>query len=226
MNVASIFKSRLLSRLQENRGLRLVVLVLSACVFAFSMHLAWLAFTCPLELEMREGSTWIHVLAKRAGIDIYDTARVAFVNMNHGPLDPILKTLISRCMPALPGHMVLRTFVLLTPIFLFATAYRISRGDLAAALLAAGTFFLFFCQMSVLMLVGRPDATAICLLAICGSLAHQLIATRGVVGEQRDIMGTGEAATFDSFFGRQVSSGRPASGALVIEKKLSSRAAV
>jgi hypothetical protein len=177
MNVASIFKSRLLSRLQENRGLRLVVLVLSACVFAFSMHLAWLAFTCPLELEMREGSTWIHVLAKRAGIDIYDTARVAFVNMNHGPLDPILKTLISRCMPALPGHMVLRTFVLLTPIFLFATAYRISRGDLAAALLAAGTLFLFFCQMSVLMLVGRPDATAICLLAVCGGLAHQLMVT-------------------------------------------------
>jgi hypothetical protein len=216
----------MLLRLQESRGVRLVVLALSACVFAFALHLAWLAFTIPLELEMREGSVWIHVLAKRAGVDIYDTARVAFVNMNHGPMDPILKTWISRCGPAMPGHMVMRTFVLLMPTFLFAAAYKISRGDLAVALLAAGTLFLFFCQMSVLMLVGRPDATAICLLAICGSLAHQLIATRGVVGEQRDIMGTGEAATFDSFFGRQVSSGRPASGALVIEKKLSSRAAV
>ena len=177
MNVARIFTSRTLLRLQENRGLRLVVLVLSACIFAFSLRLAWLAFTSPLELEMREGSVWIQVLAKRAGIDIYDTARVAFVNMNHGPLDPILKAWISRCVPALPGHMVTRTFVLLTPIFLFAAAYKISRGDLAVALLAGGTLFLFFCQMSVLMLVGRPDATAICLLTVCGTLAHQLIVT-------------------------------------------------
>ena len=177
MNVARIFASRRLLSLQENRALRLIVLVLSACVFAFSLRLAWLAFTSPLELEMREGSVWIHVLAKRAGVDLYDTARVAFVNMNHGPLDSILKTWISRCVPALPGHMVMRTFVLLTPIFLFASAYRISRGDLAASLLAAGTLFLFICHLSVLMLVGRPDPTAICVLAICGALAHQLIVT-------------------------------------------------
>jgi hypothetical protein len=177
LNVASIFTSRTLQRLQENRGLRLLALVLSACVFAFSLYLAWLAFTSPLELEMREGSVWIHVLAKRAGVDIYDTARVAFVNMNHGPLDPILKAWISRCLPALPGHMVTRAFVLLTPIFLFASAYKISRGHLAGALLAAGTLFLFFCHMSVLMLVGRSDATAICGLTICGMLAHQLIVT-------------------------------------------------
>ena len=128
MNVARLFTSRTLLRLQESRGLRWVVLVLSACLFAFSLRLAWLAFTCPLELEMREGSVWIQVLAKRAGVDIYDTARVAFVNMNHGPLDPILKAWISSCLPALPGHMVTRTFVLLTPFFLFAAAYRISRG--------------------------------------------------------------------------------------------------
>ncbi|HSY40964.1 MAG TPA: hypothetical protein VLA79_15605, partial [Polyangia bacterium] len=65
MNVAHIFTSRTLLRLQENRTLRLVVLVLSACIFAFSLRLAWLAFTSPLELEMREGSVWIQVLAKR-----------------------------------------------------------------------------------------------------------------------------------------------------------------
>jgi hypothetical protein len=177
MNVAGIFTSRTLLRLQQSRGLRLVVLVLSACVFAFSLHLAWLAFTSPLELEMREGSVWIHVLAKRAGVDLYDTARVAFVNMNHGPLDPILKTWISRCVPALPGYIVTRAFVLLTPIFLFAAAYKVSRGDLAASLLAAGALFLFFCHLSVLMLVGRSDATAICGLVICGGLAHQLIVT-------------------------------------------------
>jgi hypothetical protein len=73
--------------------------------------------------------------------------------------------------------MVIRTFVLLAPIFLFASAYKISRGQLAVALLAAGTLFLFFCQLNVLMLVGRSDATAICGLAICGTLAHELIVT-------------------------------------------------
>ncbi|HLK93301.1 MAG TPA: hypothetical protein VKZ18_25645 [Polyangia bacterium] len=177
MNVANTFKSGLLPRLQENRGLRLVVLVLSAGLFLFAMRLAWLAFTCPLELEMREGSTWMLVLARRAGVDIYDTSRVAFVNMNHGPLDPILKTWISRCLPGLPGHMVIRTFVLLTPLVLFAAAYRISRRDAAAALLAAGTMFLFICHMSILILVGRPDATAICALAVCAVLAHRLIVT-------------------------------------------------
>lgn len=175
--VAKISTSRTLLRLQENRGLRLIVLVLSACVFAFSLQLAWLAFTTPVELEMREGSLWILVLARRAGVDIYDTARVAFVNMNHGPLDPILKTWISKCLPMLPGHMVTRAFVLLTPIFLFGAAYKISRGQLAVALLAAGTLFLFFCHVSVLMLVGRSDPTAICGLAICGTLAHGLIVT-------------------------------------------------
>ncbi len=202
MNVASLFTSRTLRRLQENRGIRLVILLLSAGVFAFSLHLAWLAFTSPLELEMREGSVWIHVLAKRAGVDIYDTARVAFVNMNHGPLDPILKAWVSRCVPALPGHMVTRTFVLLMPIFLFAAAYEISRRDLAVALLAAGTLFLFVCQMSVLMLVGRSDPTAICLLAVCGALAHQLIVTSQTNWSQRSYvvkqlgLGTASAAVF------------------------------
>jgi hypothetical protein len=177
MKAADLLQSRLLLRLQENRGLRLVALALSGCVFALALHLAWLAFTSPLELEMREGSVWIHVLAKRAGVDIYDPTQVAFVNMNHGPLDPVLKTWISRCLPGLPGHMVTRVFVLLAPIFLFAAAYKISGRQLAAALLAAGALFLFFCHLSVLTLVGRSDATAICGLAICGLLAHELIVT-------------------------------------------------
>src|SRR6185437_2248972 len=177
MKAVDLWQSRLLLRLQDNRGLRLVAVALSGCIFAFALHLAWLAFTSPLELEMREGSVWIHVLAKRAGVDIYDSTKVAFVNMNHGPLDPIFKAWISRCLPALPGHMVTRAFVLLGPVFLFGAAYRISRGHLATALLAAGALFLFFFHLSVLALVGRSDATAVCELAVCGLLAHELIVT-------------------------------------------------
>ena len=164
--------------MQKSRILRLVAFALSACVFAFSLRLAWLAFSNPLELEIREGSVWIYALAKRAGVDIYDTTRVAFVNMNHGPLDPILKGWIARCAPTLPGHMVTRVFVLLSPVFLFASAYVISRRHLAAAMLAAGTLFLLFCHMSAMTFVGRSDATAVCAVAVCGALAHRLLVSR------------------------------------------------
>jgi hypothetical protein len=166
------------ARLEGSRSFRLVVFALSACVFAFALHLAWLAFSAPLEIEIREGSGWLYVLAKRAGVDIYDTTQVAFVNMNHGPLDPILKTWISRGAPVLPGHMVTRVFVLLTPVFLLGAAYLITRGHLAAAMLAAGTLFLVLAQMSVMVYVGRSDATAVCLVALCGALAQRLLVSR------------------------------------------------
>jgi hypothetical protein len=166
------------ARLEASRSFRIVVFALSACVFGFALHLAWLAFSAPLEIEIREGSLWIQVLAKRAGVDIYDTTQVAFVNMNHGPFDPILKTWISRAAPVLPGHMVTRVFVLLTPVFLFACAYVITKKHLAAAMLAAGTAFLVLAHLSVMVYVGRSDATAVCLLAVCGALAHRLLVTR------------------------------------------------
>jgi hypothetical protein len=169
---------RALIRLQARRSFRIVVLLLSAFVFAFALRLAWLAFTDPLEIEAREGSVWMHVLAMRVGIDIYATTKVAFVNMNHGPLDPMIKAWLSSWVRALPSYMVTRIFVLLSPILLFISAYFISRKNLAAALLAAGTLFLLFCHMSPMMYVGRSDATALCGLALCGVLADRLLVTR------------------------------------------------
>ncbi|HXU01404.1 MAG TPA: hypothetical protein VN903_10445, partial [Polyangia bacterium] len=73
---------RIVERLQTSRILRVTVLLFSVGVFAFSLYLAWLAFTSPAEIEVREGSVWLHVLAKRAGVDIYESTQVAFVNMN------------------------------------------------------------------------------------------------------------------------------------------------
>ena len=52
-------------------------------------------FLYPLEMETREGTVWLHVLAMKTGINLYDHSKVAFVNMNHGPLEPILKTLVA-----------------------------------------------------------------------------------------------------------------------------------
>jgi len=74
--------------------------------------------------------------------------------------------------------MVTRVFVLLLPVFLFGAAYSISRGQPAVAMLAAGTLFLFFCSQSYLIYVGRSDATALCLFAVAGALAHRLLVTR------------------------------------------------
>ena len=73
-------------------------------------------FCFPLELEYREGSGWLHALAARAGVGIYDHSHVAFLNMNHGPLEPILKQLLTTAFPFLSASMVTRCFVLLLPV--------------------------------------------------------------------------------------------------------------
>jgi hypothetical protein len=78
----------------------------------------------------------------------------------------------------LPGHMVTRVFVLLTPVFFLASAYVITGGQLAASMLAAGSLVLVLAKMSVMVFVGRADATAVCLVAVCGALAHQLLVSR------------------------------------------------
>jgi hypothetical protein len=162
-------------RRHATTAVRALLLLLAGGTFACSVVLVWLAASNPLELEVREGSVWIHVLASRAGVDLYDPLQVSFVNMNHGPLDPILKTWLSRLVPSMAGHWVTRSFVLATPVFFLGSAYLILRRDLASALLAAGALYLFLAHLSLLVLVGRSDATAICFLAVAGLLTHQLL---------------------------------------------------
>lgn len=154
---------------------RSALTVAAGGLFAVGLVFVWLALTIPLEIELREGSVWIHVLAKRAAIDIYDPTQVAFVNMNHGPLDPVLKTWVSKTLPMLPGHVVTRWFVFLAPwVFLWA-AYVMTRRSLPGALVAAGGLYLLCLHVSRLMLVGRTDVTALCGMAVCGVLTHQLL---------------------------------------------------
>jgi hypothetical protein len=161
--------------------LRTLTFVLSAGLFLFSLGLAWAAFRVPLELEIREGTEWIHVLAKNAGVDIYDGKLVAFVNMNHGPMDAMLKTWLSRAIPILPGYMVTRIFVLLMPVCLLGSAYVICRRNLTNALLAAATLHLVLVDLTNMTLVGRSDATVLCGLAVCAALADRI-----VVNSQRE----------------------------------------
>lgn len=172
---SALARFTVLSAVLRSVALRSAVVVAAGGLFAVGLAFIWLALTNPLEIEVREGSVWIHVLAKRAGVDIYDSAQVAFVNMNHGPLDPILKTWVSMALPTLPGQVITRFFALLTPFVLFGTAYVMTRRSLAGALLAASTLFLLCLHVSRMTLAGRSDTTALCAAAVCGLLTHQLL---------------------------------------------------
>ncbi|HEX7599343.1 MAG TPA: hypothetical protein VF518_14095, partial [Polyangia bacterium] len=164
--------------LSLSRVLRALAFAASVSMFLFSLWLVWLAFNVPAELEIREGTEWIHILAKNAGVDIYSTKHVAFVNMNHGPMDAILKAWLARAIPSLPGWMVTRSFVLLLPTFLLGSAYVVCRKNWTYALLAAATLHLFLVSLTNMTLVGRSDATALCGLAVCAALTHQILANQ------------------------------------------------
>ena len=159
-------------------GLKVLAFLLSSGLFAFSVWYVWTACSVPVELEIREGTVWIYALAKRAGVDIYDSNRLAFVNMNHGPMDAILKGWLATLAPTLPGCMVTRCFVFLLPFFLLGSAYFVFRRSLTEALLAAAALHLFLVKLTAMLLVGRSDATALCGLAICAAFAHALLVKR------------------------------------------------
>src|ERR1700730_9165054 len=76
------------------------------------------AFFYPLELEWREGSTWLHVLAQLNGINIYDDSTVTYLNLNDGPSNPRATSLIARWLPDLSPWQVCRSFVLALPFVL------------------------------------------------------------------------------------------------------------
>ena len=157
---------------------RLAAFVAAGGVFAVSVWFAWTALMVPLDLEIREGSVWILVLAKRAGVDIYDSSRVAFANMNHGPMDAVLKGWIGTHIPSLAGHVVVRFFVLLFPFLLLGSAYYVCRRSWTTALLAAGALHLLFVHITLTVMLGRSDATLLCAAAIGFALTHALLVTR------------------------------------------------
>jgi hypothetical protein len=146
-------------------------------LFAVAVWYAWAAFMVPLELEIREGTAWLLVLAKRAGLDIYDSSRVAFLNMNHGPMDIVFKDWISSLFPRLAGHAVLRIFVLAAPFFMLGMA-RLARRSWTESLLAAAALSLMLANVAIMMIVGRSDATLLCEQVVACGLTHQLLVTR------------------------------------------------
>ncbi len=143
--------------------------VFLSCLFflisAFSITL--LAFHYPMELEVRESTGWLHVLAQKAGINIYDGTKVAFINMVYGPVEALLKHFISFLLPFLDATGVTRFFVPFVPLSLWLATYGWLRGRWFDALLLSVPLqlsFLFIDPMGVA--IGRPDPTAMCFLSL------------------------------------------------------------
>lgn len=129
------------------------------------------AFFFPLELEWRESTVWMNALTLRAGINLYDHSKVAFINMNHGPLDALLKCGLSAACPWLESWQVTRTPVLLLPFAILLGTYvhlrRQSDRPLFDSILA--TAAVYVCMLALGMgfpLVGRTDPTAFLLCAL------------------------------------------------------------
>lgn len=157
------------------RVLRTASLVAAAIPFAYSVYFAWTAFVFPLEIEIREGTIWMAALAKKAGVDIYDSSQVVFVNMNHGPVDPILKTWAATLFPFLAPSMVTRLFVLALPFCLFGAAFSMGKRRWSPALLASASLYMALAEFTPMLMVGRSDPTVLCELALCLALTDKLM---------------------------------------------------
>lgn len=142
--------------------------LLAALAMAFvGLANCGLAFVFPLEIEAREGTSWLHVMALEAKVSLYDHSQVAFLNMNHGPLDPILKYAIHALLPFLQPAMVTRVFVLLLPFGLFAAFVVATKRRWLAAFAAAGALYLFLLGLVPFhFLIGRSDPAALFFLAL------------------------------------------------------------
>ena len=98
--------------------------VLCFVFLIFALSVSAIAFLYPLEIETRESTVWLHVLALRHGINIYDHTQVAFINQNHGPFDPLFKLSIAALFPFLEAWQITRISVLLLPYAFLLVAWK------------------------------------------------------------------------------------------------------
>ena len=148
---------------------RITIAVLTPLFIVVSLLAATIAFVYPLEIETRESTVWLHVLALKHGINIYDHAQVAFINQNHGPLDSLFKVFVATLLPFLEPWQVARFSVFVLPCAFLLVAWKYStefkqtsRRD-ALYLGAIGYLFLVLSAKEFIF-VGRSDATAALLL--------------------------------------------------------------
>jgi|GEM_PF-3313508 len=148
---------------------QLILRILSPLFAAIALLVSAIVFFYPLEIETRESTVWLHVLALQQGINIYDHAQVAFINQNHGPLDPLFKLAIATMLPFLEPWQVARFAVLILPYAFLFFSWRLLRNSSRRSILEIvflGTigYLLLILSAKEFILVGRSDATAALLL--------------------------------------------------------------
>ena len=140
------------------------LVLLTAIFLTIGFLASGIAFFYPLEIETRESTVWLCVLASQQGINIYDHSRVAFVNMNHGPFDPLFKFAVATMFPFLESWQVTRFAVFLLPfVFLFVTFKLAGKSPgktrLNVLFLAATGYLFLLLSAKDVILLGRSDAT-------------------------------------------------------------------
>jgi hypothetical protein len=144
---------------------RYAIPVLASIPCLFALSTSAIVFCYPLEIETRESTVWLHVMALKAGVNIYDHSQVAFINMPHGPLDSLFKLLVTTALPMLQPWHVTRFAVLLLPCVFLAIAWRLLRksslkSPFHVLYLGGLGFMALLVSAKEFLFVGRSDATA------------------------------------------------------------------
>jgi hypothetical protein len=150
---------------------RMTINVLALVFLIGSLSASAVAFFYPLEIETRESTVWLHVLALKHGVNIYDHTQVSFVNMNHGPFDPLFKLLIATLFPFFESWQVVRFPVLLLPYIFLLVAWKLlakpSLGSFLHVVYMGSIGYLFLVlSAKEFLFIGRSDATAALLLLV------------------------------------------------------------
>ena len=144
---------------------RCAIYVLTPTFFVFSLAASAIVFCYPLEIETRESTVWLHALALKAGVNIYDYSQVAFINTHHGPFDSLFKLSIATVFPFLESWQVTRFAVFVLPYVFLVIAWKLIRMSSGESLLhglylgSIGYLFLVIAGKEFTF-VGRSDATA------------------------------------------------------------------
>ena len=148
---------------------RFTLPLMTAILGVLSLSAPAAAFFYPLEIETRESTGWLHTAALRAGVNIYDHSRVAFINMPHGPFDSLFKLLVAIALPFLEPWQVTRFAVFLLPYAFLILAWRLLRNSSLESrwhvpYLAGLGYLSLLVTAKEFFFVGRSDATAALLL--------------------------------------------------------------
>lgn len=172
-----LFQGKWLHRLVFASGM---LVGLAACGQLLRLTLA--AWMFPMELEVREGYTWLYVLAMKAGVSIYDHSQVAMTGQVYGPIDPIVKYILSLIFPFIASQGIVRFFVPIVPLALIATFLKLWQHHgfwrWPLALLSGSAVFVGLINLLPFNhLAGRPEVLATVIMATQAALTISLLST-------------------------------------------------